>query len=65
MPKLETDMFFRGIKKPVYIIDGNGEYYKYYPKIREKDIGIDTSNLFVDTLRFSNAYLSGCGGDGF
>ena len=44
-------------------IEVNGNYYKYYPKIREEDIGKDTSNDFVDTLRFSNLYLSGCGGD--
>jgi hypothetical protein len=37
--------------------------YKYYPKIREEDIGIDTSNKFVDTLRISNTYLPGIGGD--
>lgn len=41
----------------------NGELYKYYPKIREKDIGSDTSNTFIDTLRFSNLYLAGIGGD--
>ena len=41
----------------------NGQYYKYYPKIREKDIGIDTSNMFVDTLKLSNLYLSGMGAD--
>lgn len=44
-------------------VEFNGKEYKYYPKIREEDIGIDTSNLFVDTLRFSNSYLSGIGGD--
>ena len=31
--------------------------------IREKDIGTDTSNVFVDTLRFSNLYLNSIGGD--
>lgn len=41
----------------------NGEYYKYYPRIREEDIGRDTSNLFVDTLKLSNLYLPGMGGD--
>ena len=41
----------------------NGEVYDLYPYIREKDIESDTSNVFVDTLRMSNAYLSGCGGD--
>lgn len=40
-----------------------GELYKWYPKIREQDIETDTSNTFVDTLRFNNVYLAGCGGD--
>lgn len=44
-------------------IDINGEHYEYYPRIREEMIGTDTSNLFVDTVRMSNAYLSGMGGD--
>ena len=44
-------------------VEFNGEVYKYYPKIREEDIGKDTSNSFIDTLRFSNLYLSGIGGD--
>lgn len=39
------------------------EFYKYYPKIREEDIGTDTSNKFVDTLRMSNLLLSAIGGD--
>lgn len=34
----------------------NGTLYKFYPKIRPEDIGSDTSNKFVDTLRFFNAY---------
>ena len=38
-------------------------FYKYYPKIREEDIGIDTSNKFIDTLQLSNLYLPGIGGD--
>lgn len=41
----------------------NGEYYRYYPKITDADIGKDTSNSFVDTLRMSNLYLGGMGGD--
>ena len=41
----------------------NGEYYPFYPKIRESDIGLDTSNRFVDTLQMSNNYLSGMGAD--
>ena len=46
--------------EPMYFGD---EFYKYYPKIREEDIGKDTSNTFVDTMKFSNLYLPGCGGD--
>ena len=45
------------------IVEYNGTVYKWYPKIREEDIGIDTSNVFVDTLRFSNTYLDSIGGD--
>lgn len=44
-------------------IEYDGVIYKWYPKIREEDIGKDTSNTFVDTLRFSNTYLVGIGGD--
>ena len=45
------------------VVEYDGTVYKWYPKIREEDIGSDTSNTFVDTLRFSNLYLSGIGGD--
>ena len=38
-------------------------FYPYYPKIREKDIGTDTSNRFVDTFKMSNLYLPGMKGD--
>lgn len=38
-------------------------YYKYYPKIREEDIGSNTSNKFIDTMRISNLYLPAVGGD--
>ena len=42
----------------------NDTFYEYYPKIREEDIGIDTSNKFIDTtMNFSNLYLKGMGGD--
>ena len=41
----------------------DGDFYPYYPKIRDSDIGMDTSNSFVDTLRMSNLYLGGMGGD--
>ena len=41
----------------------NNEFYKYYPKIREEDIGKNTSNKFVDTITISNLFLEGIGGD--
>ena len=34
----------------------NGEFYKWYPYIRQVDIGKDTSNKFVDTLQMANPY---------
>lgn len=46
--------------EPIYYDD---DFYPDYPKIREEDILTDTSNKFIDTLRFSNCYLKGCGGD--
>ena len=46
--------------EPMYF---NGTYYRYYPKIREEDIGSNTSNKFVDTLNISNLYLPGAGAD--
>ena len=46
--------------EPIYF---DNIFYPYYPKIREEDIGSDTSNRFVDTMRMSNLYLSGMGGD--
>lgn len=44
------------------MIIGN-TFYKDYPKIRQEDIGTDTSNKFIDTLNLSNLYLKGIGGD--
>jgi hypothetical protein len=46
--------------EPMYF---NGQFYQYYPRIREEDIGTDTSNKFIDTMNFSNLYLKGMGGD--
>lgn len=46
--------------EPIYF---NDTFYPYYPKIREEDIGTDTSNKFVDTMKLSNLYLSGMCGD--
>jgi hypothetical protein len=41
----------------------DGKFYKYYPKIREEDIGSDTSSTFIDTFVMSNLYLGAIGGD--
>ena len=49
------------IEKNPTIIEGT--FYPYYPLIEADDIGINTSNKFVDTLNISNLYLSGIGGD--
>ena len=40
-----------------------GQDYKYYPKIREKDIGTNTASKFVDSLNICNCYLGSIGGD--
>lgn len=34
----------------------NGKFYKWYPKIRQSDIGKNTSNKFIDTLCIANPY---------
>lgn len=41
----------------------NGEYYPFYPKIRQEDISSNTSDLFIDTLMFTNLLLKGFNGD--
>lgn len=41
----------------------NDVFYKNYPRIRQEDIGSNTSNKFIDTLNISNLYLDGIGGD--
>ena len=60
--ELTTGIRISSTKKtePMYV---NGEYYEYYPFIREEDINRNTGNLFVDTLKMSNLYLKGCCGD--
>ena len=46
--------------EPMYY---NNEYFPYYPKIREDDIGKGTENSFIDTMRICNIYLPGMTGD--
>ena len=60
--QITTEVVISSTKEtePMYI---DGTYYKYYPVIREEDIGINTGNLFVDTFKLSNLYLPGLGGD--
>ena len=40
----------------------NGKFVAHYPKIRDKDIGTNTSNKFIDTMQICNAYLGSIGG---
>lgn len=46
--------------EPLYI---NGEYYQFYPKIREEDILSSTGQKFVDTMQVCNLYLKGMNAD--
>jgi len=46
--------------EPMYY---NNEFFKYYPKIREEDIGKGTENKFIDTMRLCNIFLPGMVGD--
>jgi hypothetical protein len=46
--------------EPMYY---NNEFFKYYPKIREEDIGKSTDYIFIDTMRLCNVFLPGMGGD--
>lgn len=46
--------------EPMYT---DNEFYPYYPKIRNEDIGSNTSNKFVDTLQMSNLFLKLYGAD--
>lgn len=41
----------------------NHNFYKYYPKITDKEINTDTDAKFVDTLKISNTFLPGLNGD--
>ena len=49
------------VNKEPMVIDG--KFYKWYPKIRDEDIGKDTSNIFVDTCQISNPYCKMMGAD--
>lgn len=46
--------------EPMYV---DNTFYKRYPKIRNEDIGKDTSNKFIDTLRICNLMLPQLTGD--
>lgn len=46
--------------EPVYVY---GKFYRWYPKIRQEDIGSNTSNKFIDTLSISNLLIGGMGAD--
>lgn len=41
----------------------NHQFYQYYPKIMDKEIGTDTDAKFIDTLKMSNTFLPGLNGD--
>lgn len=41
----------------------NGKFYKWYPKIRQTDIGSNTSNKFIDTCSILNPYCGLMGAD--
>lgn len=52
------------VTEPMYVeLYGNTKFYKNYPKIREEDIGSNTSNLFIDTLNIANPHLGIIDGD--
>lgn len=44
-------------------ISVDSEFYRWYPRIREEDIGTNTSNKFIDTLNVCNLLLKGFNGD--
>jgi len=46
--------------EPVYV---NNTLYRHYPKIRQEDVGRNTSQDFIDTLNICNLLLNGIGGD--
>lgn len=46
--------------EPIYV---NGEFYRWYPRIRKEDIGSNTSNRFIDTLNICNLMIGAMGAD--
>lgn len=46
--------------EPMYI---GGEFYRFYPKIRNADILRPSAEKFVDTMQICNLYLKGMGAD--
>ena len=48
--------------EPMIVNIVGNKFYPKYPKIRQKDIGKDTSNMFIDSLNLSNLHLNGIGG---
>lgn len=49
----KTNIYSMTETEPIVI---NGEFYRWYPKIRETDIGSNTSNKFIDTCSIANPY---------
>ena len=49
------------IKTEPMVVDG--VFYKNYPSFTQKDIGKNTSNMFVDSVNLCNLYLNGMGAD--
>lgn len=41
----------------------NGKLYPWYPRIRQEDIGIETSSMFIDTCSIANPYCIMMGAD--
>ena len=48
--------------EPMIVDIGGTKYYNRYPKIRQNDIGTNTSNKFIDSANISNLFLAGIGG---
>ena len=44
-------------------VEYNGQFYKYYPDIKDEDIGTDTSDKFIDTMIMSNVIIKIMGGE--